>query len=94
MPSLWDGLTRSVLVHADENGAGANVGAEDDGLVSVVSTVDSLAVAGVDSDVGHACATVCVVDKVARLRFGADVLENIDGAERDGDVLECDNAYG
>jgi hypothetical protein len=31
---------------------------------------------------------------VARLRFGADLLEDVDGAERDGDVFECNDAYG
>lgn len=41
-------------VDADENGAGTNVGAEDNGLVSVVAAMDRLAVARVDSDVGHA----------------------------------------
>jgi hypothetical protein len=33
-------------------------------------------------------------DAVARLRFGANVLEDIGGAEGNGDVFECNDAYG
>jgi hypothetical protein len=33
-------------------------------------------------------------DTIAALRFGADVLEDVDGAERDGDRFECDDGYG
>lgn len=57
--------------HADEFGAGAHVDALLHGLVAVPTTVDSLAVTGVDGDVCEAGTTVGVVGDVTGLGLGS-----------------------
>src|SRR5215217_5891814 len=82
-----------ISVDADEDGAGANVCAENNGLVAVVAAVYRLAVTGVDSDVGHAGAAIGVVDQVARLRLSS-AHGTPQGEVAGGPVVEVDSDGG